>query len=73
MKSQLQKEKAGICAFKILDPFQLMSVDSLVLGKMIVDNTFFGSVEKVETLENCAIQKLAKEFNKNQSPCMRGS
>jgi len=67
------KEKAGICAFKILDPFHCMSVESLVLGKMMVDNTFFGSGEKVETLDNGTIQKLSKEFNKNQSPCMRGS
>jgi len=56
-------EHAGILAFKILDPFKLMSVHSLVLGQVIANNTFRVVEAKSETLSNGDILKLAKEFN----------
>lgn len=56
-------ESIGIFAWKILDPFQLISVETIVLGKVIVSNTFLES-EPVQILENADILRLGKEFQK---------
>jgi oxidoreductase len=53
-------EKAGVCAFKVLDPFGLISVDSLLLGKAIVNNTFRVVETKSEILNNADIIKIGK-------------
>jgi len=55
-------ESIGIYAFNILDPFRCMSVDTVVLGKVIVDNSF-RAIESNEILENGDILRLWKEGN----------
>jgi len=54
-------ESAGLCAWKILDPFHWNSVHTLVLGKVIVNNTF-RVAEPIEILENSDILRLSKEI-----------
>lgn len=57
-------ESIGIYAFHILDPFKCASVDTMVLGKVIVENTF-RAAEANEILENKDILRLWKETNGN--------
>ncbi|KAG4065518.1 hypothetical protein HA402_013288 [Bradysia odoriphaga] len=55
-------ESIGIYAFNILDPFRCISVDTVVLGKVIVQSSF-RAIESNEILENADILRLWKEGN----------
>lgn len=54
-------ESIGIYAWNILDPFHCGSVDTIVLGKVIVYNTF-RAAEPIQIYENSDILRLGKEF-----------
>ncbi|XP_037037025.1 oxidoreductase HTATIP2-like [Bradysia coprophila] len=56
-------ESIGIYAFNILDPFRCISVDTVVLGKVMVESSF-RAIESNEILENADILRLWKEGNK---------
>lgn len=52
-------ESIGICAWKVLDPFHWNSVETTVLGKVMVNNTFQDS-QSVQIFENGDILRLGK-------------
>ncbi|KAJ6640723.1 Oxidoreductase HTATIP2, partial [Pseudolycoriella hygida] len=56
-------ESIGIYAFNILDPFRCVSVETVVLGKVMVENSL-RKIESNEILENADILRLWKEGNK---------
>lgn len=55
-------ESIGIYAFNVLDPFRCVSVETVVLGKVMVENSF-RAIESNEILENADILRLWKEGN----------
>lgn len=54
-------ESIGIYAWNILDPLHCNSIDTVVLGKVIVENSF-RSAESSEILENSDMLRLWKEI-----------
>lgn len=57
-------ESIGIYAWHILDPLKCASIDTMALGKVMVENTF-RATESNEILDNKNILRLWKEMNEN--------
>lgn len=55
-------ESIGICAWNVLDPFRCLSVETVVLGKVMVENAF-RAIESNEILENADILRMGKGSN----------
>lgn len=55
-------ESMGIYAWNILDPLHCISIDTIALGKVMVDNTF-RAIESKKIFENADILRLWKEIN----------
>lgn len=54
-------ESIGLVAWKVLDPFHFNSIETIILGKVMVSNTLLTS-DSIQILENADILRLGKEF-----------